>query len=486
MTHNNTSCGSSNAVGDPFDFEAKGTLILYFVGMIYMFFAIHMVCDEYFVASIHAIVERCGCDEDVAGATLMAAASSAPELFAGIVGVFVSGSEDVGIGTVVGSCVFNMCVIVGGVALAYPHDTAGPLRLGGFSLVRDSVFYVLSVVLLLVIFEDGKATPGESVSLFLMYLVYVGISYNFRRIKEAARTWMSDRAWCCDGHVFDPVDEEASKQRERESEMVEKKKTTTKTQTMENGEVRDPVAATVRKKKKEEEEKTPWHVTVTGFFLGSTKEEEEEGDVSASTLVCCPSFESKESSDRTLARRVMWYVQLPIRWIFMWTIPDCRLEHRKEWYPGTFACALAWLGVLVFLMLEWAKKAGCLAGISSATMGLTFCAAGTSAPDCFISLIVARGGRGKMAVSNVFGSNIFDVLLCLGLPLTLSAIAHAGDDTVVGKDGIVESVVILLLLLVIIVGSVVPTKLVLKKVVGPVLIAIYLGYLLFVFVDNEA
>ena len=42
-------------------------------------------------------------------------------------------------------------------------------------------------------------------------------------------------------------------------------------------------------------------------------------------------------------------------------------------------------------------------------MGLTFLSAGTSIPDLFTSVIVARKGFGDMAVSSSVGSNIFDV-----------------------------------------------------------------------------
>ena len=46
-------------------------------------------------------------------------------------------------------------------------------------------------------------------------------------------------------------------------------------------------------------------------------------------------------------------------------------------------------------------------------MGLTFLAAGTSIPDLFTSVIVARKGFGDMAVSSSVGSNIFDVTVGL-------------------------------------------------------------------------
>ncbi|KAI1240308.1 Sodium/potassium/calcium exchanger 3, partial [Lamprotornis superbus] len=50
--------------------------------------------------------------EDVAGATFMAAGSSAPELFTSVIGVFIT-KGDVGVGTIVGSAVFNILCIIG-------------------------------------------------------------------------------------------------------------------------------------------------------------------------------------------------------------------------------------------------------------------------------------------------------------------------------------------------------------------------------------
>eukprot|EP00959_Pyramimonas_sp_CCMP1952_P044145 922769-Pyramimonas_sp.AAC.1 len=49
-------------------------------------------------------------------------------------------------------------------------------------------------------------------------------------------------------------------------------------------------------------------------------------------------------------------------------------------------------------------------------MSVLVLAAGTSIPDMFGSLAVAREGQGDMAVSNAIGSNVFDILLGLGLP----------------------------------------------------------------------
>ena len=81
-----------------------------------------------------------------------------------------------------------------------------------------------------------------------------------------------------------------------------------------------------------------------------------------------------------------------------------------------------WIGVLSYFMVTWASKLGCIWNIHPAIMGVTVLAAGTSVPDAIGSLLVARDGQGDMAVSNAIGSNVFDILLGLGLPWMLSGL----------------------------------------------------------------
>lgn len=64
------------------------------------FSAVAIVCDDFFVPTLEGISEKLELSEDVAGATFMAAGSSAPELFSSIAGVALN--SDVGVGTITG------------------------------------------------------------------------------------------------------------------------------------------------------------------------------------------------------------------------------------------------------------------------------------------------------------------------------------------------------------------------------------------------
>ena len=109
-------------------------------GIFYMFWGLAIVCDDYFVTSLEDISEALNLSSDVAGATFMAAGSSAPELFTSLMGVFAV-KNDVGIGTIVGSAVFNLCCIIGGTALFTPFV----LKIDWKPITRDTIFYGISI-----------------------------------------------------------------------------------------------------------------------------------------------------------------------------------------------------------------------------------------------------------------------------------------------------------------------------------------------------
>ena len=68
-------------------------------------------------------------------------------------------------------------------------------------------------------------------------------------------------------------------------------------------------------------------------------------------------------------------------------------------------------------------------------MGLTFIAFGVSLPDVIASLLVVREGLGDMAVSNAVGSNVFDILVCLGVPWCIQTFLHWGTPVKVYSQG---------------------------------------------------
>ena len=63
-------------------------------------------------------------------------------------------------------------------------------------------------------------------------------------------------------------------------------------------------------------------------------------------------------------------------------------------------------------------------------VGLTIVAGGTSLPELATSVVAARKGQSAIAIGNVIGSNVFNILLILGLTATINPLEIEGITTV--------------------------------------------------------
>ena len=69
-------------------------------------------------------------------------------------------------------------------------------------------------------------------------------------------------------------------------------------------------------------------------------------------------------------------------------------------------------------------------GLSQTLIGLTIVALGTSLPELVTSIVAARKDEGDMALGNVIGSNIFNILLILGVAAAISPITFLMENII--------------------------------------------------------
>ena len=74
-------------------------------------------------------------------------------------------------------------------------------------------------------------------------------------------------------------------------------------------------------------------------------------------------------------------------------------------------------------VVESAKELARMAGMTETLIGVTIVAAGTSLPELVTSIVAARKGETGLAIGNVVGSNIFNLLFILGISGTISPMA---------------------------------------------------------------
>merc|ERR1712106_1225498 len=176
-----------------------------------------------------------------------------------------------------------------------------------------------------------------------------------------------------------------------------------------------------------------------------------------------------------IVSKVMWVVSLPLM-VPMWiTIPAPQDEKRKKFFPVAFIVSIVWIAVFSYFMVWWATVTGEALGISDAVMGLTFLAAGTSVPDLITSVLVAKEGKGDMAVSSSIGSNLFDVTGGLPLPWLLYSIIN-GKAMEVNSVGMGCSIGMLFVMLLMVFVSIIIFNWEMTKPMGCIMLCLYVVF----------
>ncbi|PIP65600.1 sodium:proton exchanger [Candidatus Peregrinibacteria bacterium CG10_big_fil_rev_8_21_14_0_10_49_16] len=314
---------------------------IYILGLLVSFYLLAKICEEWFVESLDIIAKRLKLSHDVAGATLMAVGSSAPEFFTALIALTKAGSENIGAGTIVGSAIFNVLVIVGGsavVATAY---------LNWRPVVRDLLFYIVAILVLLFTFSDGMITLAEAIVYVIFYGVYILLLSQWSR-------WFTNGA-------------------KTGVEMIEK-------------------------------------------------------------------FEEKVHKKERRSHQAFLVLDRWTGWLLGLLLPDVS-KHPKT-YLRVFFTSIALIAACSWVLVELAVLLSREVGIPEVIIALTVLAGGTSIPDLLSSLIVAKQGRGDMAVSNAIGSNTFDILICLGLPW-LVYVLYVGKAVIVSTENLISSIFLL-------------------------------------------
>ena len=102
----------------------------------------------------------------------------------------------------------------------------------------------------------------------------------------------------------------------------------------------------------------------------------------------------------------------------------------KPWVSALYVVGgLAALVLGSNLFVDSASSVALSLGISEAVVGLTVVAGGTSLPELATSVVAARKGQSAIAIGNVIGSNVFNILMILGLTATISPLQIEGITT---------------------------------------------------------
>ena len=152
-------------------------------------------------------------------------------------------------------------------------------------------------------------------------------------------------------------------------------------------------------------------------------------------------------------------------------------------FVRTFLISIGYIILISYFLVEYAVRFAEAIHVPPILIALTVLAGGSSIPDLIASVLVARQGRGEMAVSNAVGSNIFDISIGLGLPWFIILLARPGTITVGTAD--LWSSTIVLLITVVILFVFLSTNRELSRKEGAVLVLLYVAYVLWVWLGGS-
>uniref|UniRef100_A0A336KNY8 CSON013123 protein n=1 Tax=Culicoides sonorensis TaxID=179676 RepID=A0A336KNY8_CULSO len=471
----------------PRSWRIHGGLIIHVLVAVFTFLGLAIVCDDYFVSSLDRLCEELKLSPDVAGATFMAAGSSAPELATVIIGVFFA-KDDIGVSGVIGSAVFNIMFVISVCALC----SGAVLKLNWWPLVRDCAFYALSIFVMLIIICNDLISWPEALFMLILYVAYcVALhfnsalerwahtwklpiklptkeeqsalvtyknvtepSYNTTQDTEATKSpvqdtsaaavpnydqymdpnasWDPNAAWGEPGYQPQPA-AAAAPVADSWGDSWGGAQTNGQQNYAYNNDVNDPDSQTQSEDKGQQSQtKVSTQVVVDDYYR--PKEPRPEG---ANPL--------EKPVNGSQLEIIAWGIVYPIHYMCRLTMPDVKTEKYRNWYPFTFFMSMVWISLYSYFMVWMIVIIGATLGIPDTVMGLTFVAAGVSVPDALSSIAVIKEGYGDMAVSNAVGSNVFDILICLGLPWFIqTAIIKPGSHVNVISKGLAYSTLSLL------------------------------------------
>ncbi|XP_024912830.1 sodium/potassium/calcium exchanger 4 [Cynoglossus semilaevis] len=376
-----------------------GAVMLHIVATLYMFLALAITCDEYFVTSLEKICEKLDLSEDVAGATFMAAGSSAPELFASVIG-------------------------------KHTH-----------TFIYDGVIYWWESLVLVLMYAGYILVMKFNSS---MQRFFMGkSSKNVANGNAAASSEMEDGNTSYDCDLED-------------DQSVPLLSAVKPTKTYSRG-----------------------SVVMVDEIMNASPSKFRFPEAGLRVMVTSH-FGPKTLSAENCGSKVKWLISWPLLLLLFFTVPNCAKPRWEKYFMVSFILSTVWIAVFSYLMVWMVTVIGYTLGIPDVIMGITFLAAGTSVPDCIASLIVARQGLGDMAVSNTIGSNVFDILVGLGVPWALQTICiNYGSVVKINSRGLLYSVVLLLGSVALTVLGIHLNKWRLDKKLGIYVLALYAVFLCF-------
>jgi len=136
---------------------------------------------------------------------------------------------------------------------------------------------------------------------------------------------------------------------------------------------------------------------------------------------------------------------------------------------------MLWVFAIAFGLMTLVQWIGCQLRVEEAFSGLVVLAIGASLPDLITMGTAAKRGHGAMAMSGLIGSNVFDILMGLGLPWLVYVLMYG--ELNISSLRVLKGVYFCVAAVVVLFASLLWTKMELKKIVCILPLLMYCAYI---------
>lgn len=427
--------------GDPFS-----AIVCLISQTVLVSIVIWQACDPFADAAEHIghVLKLPG---SVRGATLDAIASSMPELFTGIIFVILAvlyGREGVDlqeasgegfalvIATCAGSAVYNMILIpaICAIFISYYRPSRPTIDVEYRVIVRDGAWFVLMEILLIVFLLQQRIEWWMGVVFLLGYAAYVTVLYfDARRFQKQVSLI---EGWIAGGMSGPEALSAYAESGKKVSRDLRRR------------------FETVSSSSKNE---------VLGAMKGEIGEKDSVGP------------EGTQEADEEPDTAEVCFGIFPIR-----------LNLLTSWL--IIAIATVFAATACYWLVEITQVTAEKLHVPVFFVAVILAAAASSVPDTFLSVGSAKRGDDDGAVSNAFGSNIFDISICISIPLLVASYLNNWEPIVFAESASIVSLQVMLAILTVITLSVIAHKLQLTRRKAYFLVSLYVVFIVYAVVGS--
>ncbi|XP_061363871.1 cation/calcium exchanger 1-like [Gastrolobium bilobum] len=406
--------------------------------LVVLFYLLGDTASNYFCTSIEGLSDILRLSPTIAGVTLLSLGNGAPDFFASVVSFTRSNNGAVGLNSILGGAFFVSSAVLGIISiLVSPNEIA----VDKASFIRDVIFFLLSLLILLVIISIGKISLLGSICYVSIYFLYVCAVSATHFIyggdkKDGEFTASSDDIVESGLPLLAYVDEE-------KPNLANKVAIDHKEESFDNDSFDCTYLGKFLLQVLELPLCLPRRLTIP---LVSEENWSKPYAVISVTLapvlfaaLCNTQMENMSSRSGLVSYLIAALIGIVFGNMACVTTKSSSPPRTClfPWLAGGFSMSVTWTYIIAEELVSLLVSIGNIIGVSPSILGLTVLAWGNSLGDLIANGAMAKNGGAdgtQIAVSGCYAGPMFNILMGLGLPLVLSAWSEYPDSYVIPKD----------------------------------------------------